>query len=175
MNDRDWLLKELTTPQIRSWVWKVWQRLPSQDRAMLRRRLRIVETANLPSYDTLPEGYLADTRLERIVPDPTSHRLISTNYEIRLKSETENEAVQTYAIAHELAHAILQHPDVRTGLAICPEYCEDQDVITRWMEEHADYVAWNWGFQDEFRAKYAAYPDPKPPRWYQAMIAVEQH
>ena len=152
---------------------EVWERIPEEDREVLRQSIRttVVEGPGLSLYD--PVGLLeAVSRLVGAVDVDGVETILPRRALALLDADVLSgcsDGAARAVIARELGHAVLRHPTQIYPLAVPDESGRDQDPLlqelARIHQWEADLQAWLWGFCEELSALWEA-SESDPPPWY---------
>ena len=166
------VLVEIQDPRIKHLFFEVHGRLPTHDQVtvaaliekvtdsaegMTDNDLAYAATHSKPEIDGIIAEYVRDSRV--------------TLHLGGLKTE-ESDLLVMGVIAHELAHIVLRHgqislvANVMMGLRpdpICDT--EDSKILDEWHEDHADLLAYLWGFERETEAVWNGFERSRKARW----------
>jgi hypothetical protein len=150
---------------------EVWERIPEDDRDILRRA--IVEVIDKPYHGDDPERCLGSVCDQmgtglidgiEFVPPWSATAFLNSH----LLSECDEDAAKA-VIAHELAHVVLRHPSMTYPFALMSELGPDEEAARAKVREvhewEADLQAWMWGFSDELRRLWE-HLECDPPPWH---------
>jgi hypothetical protein len=173
----NYLLVNIHNKRTRKLIQKVWKRIPSCDRKVLKYLLIDVsdqeelgnnvlgKAGRIDIFDVYEKDYFKSI-------DRKSNYINFTDFRI-VKSDKACMAV----IAHEFAHIVLRHPQfgaVETILKNKNIYQQNQlEMINSHDEEAAELLCWCWGFKKEMEALFFEFSDTERPDWYQEFIRLQ--
>lgn len=151
-------------------IQQVWRRLPAHDRAVL--RSLVLEVSQAPEH----EDHLGVAEvLDPSCPAGNAGQIAIDQYPaVHLFGlDAVPDVVALFVIAHEFAHVVLRHHQMRTvagylqGFEPTPIYTNAELAsLSSWHEDAADLLAYSWGFAAEMAAFLDYYPQARRSRWY---------
>jgi len=152
---------EIHSERIVSLLDSVWNRLPKEDRRILREMIFSVtdesDRREAIGFAAPIDGCLLIDGLESILP---------TGLKVNLNPDHMSglsDSAASAVIAHELAHIILRHNCMLSSLSSADEQIvEKVKDVYEWA---ADHQAWLWGFAAELHQLWQE-NEMDPPPWY---------
>jgi hypothetical protein len=166
----NWMMFWESDERLKRLTRQVWRRIPACDRAVLRELLQEVSDSYPQDTNILGTAQPVDPDL---MQDGCAANIVKEVYHIvelgRVREIPDDDAA-CHVIAHEFAHVVLRHTEMRVvaaNLLMFELYTDsDLDTLRDWHEDHADLQAWLWGFEREMHAFFVACPEARRPRWY---------
>lgn len=152
-------------------ITSVWRRLPDYDQATLEALVLEVFLSSTQSEHVLASVGPVDPAMpyDGIVAQVVEDE--SVVVDLGRTKEVRSDSACMFVIAHEFAHVVLRHNQIKHVVAALAPFGEpygdkERAQQRQWHEDEADLQAWVWGFQEELAAFREEFPESRRPRWY---------